>query len=429
MLYQFATCALFLASLLNQGLAGTVNTKIQYNKHSVLRCHPENNEQLAKLHDIEEGVGHSLNLDFWLETRRLTTPVDIMVSGEEKPMLQKLLDSIDVNCREMISDVQAIVEKEAAQIHQAQLTGSSFFESYHTWTEVHEYIEGLASEFPSLSAVSTIGNTYEGKPIKIITLSTKPGAGKPTLWYDGGLHAREWVTVSTVTYLADFILRGYGKDADATNLLDTYDVIICPILNIDGYDYTWTTDRMWRKTRSPNPGAKCVGTDPNRNWAYHWGEAGASPVPCSDSYQGPSAASEVEVQAVQNYLYSIRANLKSYINFHSYSQLWMSNWGYTYDLPADYEAQNGLSEVAVAAIKATHGKIYDYGPIAETIYPASGSSADYTYGVCGVKYSYGVELRDTGEFGFLLPPQEIIPSGEEIWAAVVAMGQYIQENP
>ena len=92
-------------------------------------------------------------------------------------------------------------------------------------------------------------------------------------------------------------------------------------------------------------------------------------------------------------------------------------------------AQNGLSAAAVAAIKATHGKTYEYGPIATTIYPASGSSADYTYGVCGVKYSYGVELRDTGEFGFLLPPEEIIPSGEEIFAAVVAMGQYIEAHP
>jgi hypothetical protein len=104
---------------------------------------------------------------------------------------------------------------------------------------------------------------------------------------------------------------------------------------------------------------------------------------------------------VQNYLYAHKSTLKGYINFHSYDQLWMSNWGYTYTLPQDYDTQNALSAAAVAAIKATHGKVYEYGPIASTIYPASGSSADYTYGVCGIKYSYGVELRDNGEFGFL----------------------------
>ena len=81
----------------------------------------------------------------------------------------------------------------------------------------------------------------------------------------------------------------------------------------------------------------------------------------------------------------------------------------------------------MAAIKATHNKDYVYGPIATTIYPASGSSADYTYGVCGITYSYGVELRDTGKNGFILPPEEIIPQGQEIFAAIVAMAQYIKE--
>jgi murein tripeptide amidase MpaA len=239
---------------------------------------------------------------------------------------------------------------------------------------------------------------------------------------------REWVTVTTVTYLADTLLRDYGVNANATSLLDTYDILICPILNVDGYDYTWTSDRMWRKTRTPNNRSPCVGTDPNRNWEFHWGEAGTSDNACSDSYQGPSAASEVEVQAIQSYLYDHKDTLKGYINFHAYSQLWMSNWGYTDQLPPDYETQNALSAAAVSAIKSTHGKVYDYGPIATTIYPASGSSADYTYGVCGIIYSYGVELRDTGTFGFLLPADQIIPQGEEIYAAVLAMGDYIKNH-
>lgn len=95
----------------------------------------------------------------------------------------------------------------------------------------------------------------------------------------------------------------------------------------------------------------------------------------------------------------------------------------------DYDQQNALSGVAVAALKSVHGTNFDYGPIATIIYPASGSSADYTYGQCGVKYSYGVELRDTGEYGFLLPPDQIIPSGEEVFASVVAMAGFIKANP
>ena len=50
--------------------------------------------------------------------------------------------------------------------------------------------------------------------------------------------------------------------------------------------------------------------------------------------------------------------------------------------------------------------------------PYSGGSADWCRGVAGIKYCYLIELRDTGVYGFLLPPAEIIPTGEEIWAGV-----------
>lgn len=143
---------------------------------------------------------------------------------------------------------------------------------------------------------------------------------------------------------------------------------------------------------------------------------------------GSEAASEIEVQHIQEYLVAHKDTLKGYVNFHSYSQEWMSPWGYTDDLPVDYETQNGLSKAATEAIKSVHDKDYIYGPIATTIYPASGSSADFTYGVCGVVYSYGVELRDTGRYGFLLPADQIVPSGEEIYAGVVAMGDWIAAN-
>jgi len=109
---------------------------------------------------------------------------------------------------------------------------------------------------------------------------------------------------------------------------------------------------------------------------------------------------------------------KGYINFHRYSQLWMSPWGYTSDLPKDYTVQNNLSQKCVNALQAVFGTQYQFGPISVTIYPASGSSADYTYGAASVLYSYGVELRDTGDYGFLLPPDQIVPSGQETYAAV-----------
>jgi len=394
-----------------------------YPNHQVTRCYPTNREQLDRLHDLSEDP--KLNWDFWAEPRAIGGPVDILVTPNNKEMVTRMMEEIGVECMTMIEDVQKAIDYEAQF---KSTVGASYFESYHTWEEVQTYIENLAAEFPQYASVSTIGKTYEGRPMKIIKIQANPSVPKKTIWLDGGLHAREWIAVPTVSYIADTLLRTYKTSQNSTFLLDNFDFIIAPILNVDGYDYTWNGDRMWRKTRSPNAKSPCMGTDPNRNWAFHWGEAGSSTQTCSDSYQGPSPASEIEVQTIQSYLCGIK-NLVGYINFHAYSQLWMSPWGYTSALPADYTDQNNLSAAAVAAIKSVYGTVYEYGPISTTIYPASGSSADYTYGVCGVKYSYGVELRDTGKYGFLLPPDQIIPSGIETFAGIVAMGEYIAAHP
>ena len=49
--------------------------------------------------------------------------------------------------------------------------------------------------------------------------------------------------------------------------------------------------------------------------------------------------------------------------------------------------------------------------------PAAGASDDWYKGVLGSRFAYTTELRDTGFYGFVLPPDQIIPSGEEMWAA------------
>ena len=56
------------------------------------------------------------------------------------------------------------------------------------------------------------------------------------------------------------------------------------------------------------------------------------------------------------------------------------------------------------------------GCIPCVLYTASGNSIDYTYGAAGIKYSYSIELRDKGRYGFLLPADQIVPTGEETFA-------------
>jgi len=387
-----------------------------YHGHKVLRVIPQTEAQLTHLHEF----AINSRLDFWREPTALDVPVDIRVEPAQLTALTSFLRSLGLEIEFVIEDVQALIDETsvAQSVWNGDLKDFAY-NKYHTFQEIQGWIDAITGQYRDLTEKFVIGKSYESRDIVGFRISPKPTVNRSAIWLEGGIHAREWISPATVIYMAAQFVEGYGKVPNITAILDKYDIYILPVFNPDGYEYT-KTDRAWRKTRAPNQNSRCIGTDPNRNWEFHWGEAGASTDPCSDSYQGPSPFSSIEVKSVANYIKARSANIKYFIDFHAYSQLWMSPWGYTSAYPADYDDQNALSAIAVSALSKWYGTTYKYGTISRIIYPASGSSADYTYGVCKIKYSYGVELRDTGRFGFLLPDTQIVPSGQETLSAVIA---------
>ena len=62
------------------------------------------------------------------------------------------------------------------------------------------------------------------------------------------------------------------------------------------------------------------------------------------------------------------------------------------------------------------------------MYLASGVASDWAHGVANIPYVIAMELRDTGKHGFVLPPEQIIPVGEETMAFHVSIAQQIIEE-
>lgn len=87
-------------------------------------------------------------------------------------------------------------------------------------------------------------------------------------------------------------------------------------------------------------------------------------------------------------------------------------------MPADHEELDRVGKEAAAAIQKIDGKVYTVGPAGSTLYPAAGGSDDWAKGDLKFKYSYTIELRDEGRYGFMLPANQIIKSGEESMAFV-----------
>jgi len=392
---------------------------VKYEAHQVWRYNlPADGPQRA----ILAGFITQHRLDLWGESR---TWVDVRVP----PLHQNKLAALSLPYTVLIDDLQALIEEEKTSIAAAK--DDAFFTTYRNLDEFNAFLDDLVARFPALVTKKLIGMTVEQRPIYGITItSTKKPTGKSGIVYNGGQHAREWISPMTNAWIANELVTRYGNDAKITRYVDEFEWTIIPIVNADGYWFSWNIDRMWRKNRRYNEDSwfECYGVDTNRNWDFQWNKGGSSPDTCAETYHGPFGFSEPEETALANYIRN-QKNVKGYIDFHAYSQLWMTPWGYTSALPKDYNKQLLAARACVTALEAVYGTQYEYGPIATTIYPASGSSVDWVYAVTNVTISFAVEGRDTGRFGFLLPADQIIPSGKETMAAVEAMAEFILTNP
>jgi len=52
---------------------------------------------------------------------------------------------------------------------------------------------------------------------------------------------------------------------------------------------------------------------------------------------------------------------------------------------------------------------------------STGASDDWAKGAARIKYTYTIELRDRGSFGFILPVQYILPTAREALAAALTL--------
>jgi len=374
----------------------------------VYRVDVATEEQLSLLVSFSERH----NLDLWTEPA--LGPVHVLIPEKAAHAFAALPLVSSV----FIDDVDVLIGEE--RLRMAQNEGKAeFFEEYQTLDSIYAWVNNLAASYPSLVSTFVIGTSYEGRQILGLKIRANRGATRE-FFFNGGIHSREWVAPATVLYMANELVTKYGSDANVTSIVDRLDITIIPVLNPDGYVFTHAVggDRLWRKNRQPNAGSICMGTDVNRNWPFQWNTGGSSAAPCSDSYHGPSSQSAPETKAVVAYLSTNKARLAGYIDFHAFSQLLMYPWGYTTQLPADNAALLRVGTAAANALRAVYGTAYDVGSIANIIYVASGSSADYTYGALNVRWSYAYELRDTGRFGFLLPADQIIPSGIETFESL-----------
>nr|XP_046251452.1 carboxypeptidase A4 [Scatophagus argus] len=394
----------------------------------VIRVNAQSEEQIQLLQTLE--TQQDWELDFWLHPVSTELPVDIRVPRFSLGFMTEFLRVHSIPHSVLINNLQELLDEEKAEMEVNQRkergTKSFNFGAYHPLESIYSWMDTLVAEHPNLITKQEIGKSYENRPMYVLKFSTG-GYNRPAIWIDTGIHSREWVSQATGVWTANKIATDYGTDASLTSLLNTMDIYMLILANPDGYVYTHTNDRMWRKTRSHNPGSACRGVDPNRNWDAGFGGPGASKYPCSDAFHGPSPHSEIEVKNVVNLIRS-HGNFKSFISVHAYSQLLMYPYGYSCGKVPDQPELDSVGRAAVQKLTSLYGTRYKVGSICNIIYQASGGSIDWAYDL-GIKYSYAFELRDTGRYGFILPSNQIIPTASETWLALKHIMEYVRDHP
>ena len=356
-------------------------------------------------------------------------PIDVQVT----PAQQEALEQLGLDCEVRITDVQALIDAESQQIREARLNrDASWFTTFRTLTEINARLDQLAAASAGLASTFIVGNSLEGRPVRGIRFSGpdlpgNPRASRPAALFAGGIHAREWVSPMTTMYIADRMLESYATDPKVFDIMNTTEIIVIPVQNVDGYEFTWanTANRLWRKNRRLNADGS-YGVDLNRNFGYQWGGLGASTAPNNDTYRGTSAFSEPETQIFRDFVIA-NPSIKSHIDFHSYSQLILTPWGWTDALPAEADIFRTITASMESRIESVNGLNYVSGPTYTTIYPASGGAHDWTYGDRNI-LGMTVELRDQGQTGFVLPADQILPCAQENFEGVMILADYSRRS-
>jgi extracellular matrix protein 14 len=234
----------------------------------------------------------------------------------------------------------------------------AFFRTYAFLQVIESWMRLLEVMFPSIANLTSIGKSYERRHIYALRVgasSKDSDSSNPrkAILVTGGVHGREWISTSTVSYLLWSAITLYDNEPFITKLLPEFDIIFIPVLNPDGYEYTWQTDRLWRKSRQQTKVRYCRGMDLDHSFGYGWDAVERDTDPCSESYGGEKPFQATEASRLAHWAKNQTQSgtqIVALLDLHSYSQQILYPYAYTCAVdPPNFE---NLVELAVGLAKA-----------------------------------------------------------------------------
>jgi hypothetical protein len=132
--------------------------------------------------------------------------------------------------------------------------GEVDFKHYHSYEETAALLKTWASTYPDLVDLYSVGQSFEGREIWQLTISSKKAGkdtDKPAFFLEGGRHAGEISGIEASLYFINHVLAGYGTDPALTALVDTRALYVRPNNNPDGNTLYHLTAQTLRSTVRP----------------------------------------------------------------------------------------------------------------------------------------------------------------------------------
>lgn len=335
--------------------------------------------------------------------------LDVVASPAERRKLAGQVKSIKLKRTRSGVTVSRLMARQAA----------GGYNVWRSWSEdggIEDEMRQIAADHPNLVELHDLGTTEHGRHLLALKVEknagTDPDGDDPGVLFSSTQHAREWISTEVNRRDLHYFVDNYGTDKQVTRLVNTRELWFVLVANPDGYDFTFSNERLWRKNTHEQNGQEGTqegdGVDPNRNFPTRWNydDEGSSGSFFSETYRGPFAASEPETQAMDSVLAA--CNCEFQVNYHSFGPLLLYTDGWqvettTADDPI-YKALSGDEQKP-----AIPG--FDPGVGAE-LYTTNGETTDEAHHRFGT-LAWTPELEEgcTG-CGFVFPDDESLIQGE-----------------
>jgi hypothetical protein len=252
-----------------------------------------------------------------------SSTVEVAASGAEISTLEK--NGLAVTIVEQGRPLQAALGTPAA-LTTGSPTEAGLPVEPNTYLDVNGILarmQEIAAAHPAIVQFVDVTATYntpataQGRHLFALKISDNVAVDEdePAMLIVANFHAREIITPIIALTAAERLTTGYAAgDPQITTAVDTHEIWIAPSWNPDGYNHVFTTDNMWRKNRRVFSNG--VGVDQNRNFPQGWNAScGGSTSVSSETYRGPSAASEAETQTLMTWSQAER--FAKLIDYHS----------------------------------------------------------------------------------------------------------------